>query len=68
MIGVNVTLALVCTLAFAALNVNAGHLQEIRVFTSNCDGCGMVGFFGQLSVKVGVIDTFQILCCYVIFL
>ncbi len=31
---------------------NAGYVQEIRVKTAQCSDCGMVPFFGQLSVKV----------------
>ena len=41
---------------WALMLANADHLHEIRVLTSDCGDCGMAAFFGQLSVKVGMMQ------------
>ena len=52
MMGSKIILSVVSLIAFATSHANADHLHEVRILTSDCDGCGMAAFFGQISVKV----------------
>ena len=50
--GTKIILSVISLIAFAISHANADHLHEVRILTSDCDGCGMAAFFGQISVKV----------------